>query len=146
MLAYAFVYFYLQKQHQKTSIFSIKKNLILISALCPRPVHRGSWCLTLFRVRKCFDAAYADRRKYRQTSYYVIVAKLSEKRITLVCCFSQREVVGIYRRGVLHLILSYTYLMLLYMYYGVNFIAETNIMTIACQCGLNLITTRFIIQ
>lgn len=96
--------------------------------------------------RKCFDAAYADRRKYRQTSYYVIVAKLSEKRITLVCCFSQREVVGIYRRGVLHLILSYTYLMLLYMYYGVNFIAETNIMTIACQCGLNLITTRFIIQ
>lgn len=50
MLAYAFVYFYLQKQHQKTSIFSIKKNLILISALCPRPVHRGSWCLTLFRV------------------------------------------------------------------------------------------------
>lgn len=37
--------------------------------------------------RKCFYAAYADRRKYRQTSYFVIVAKLSQKRITLVCRF-----------------------------------------------------------
>lgn len=100
-------------------------------------------CNTFQSQRKCFDAAFADNKKYRQTSYFVIVAKLSEKRITLVCCFSLRERVGTYRRGVLHLILSYTNLMLLY--YGINFIAETITMTIACQWGLYLITTRFII-
>lgn len=49
MLAYAFVYFYLQERHPKTSIFS-KKQLDFNICTCPRPVHRGSCCVTLFRV------------------------------------------------------------------------------------------------
>lgn len=36
MLSYAFVYFYLQEQHTKTSIFLLKNNLIFYFCIMPK--------------------------------------------------------------------------------------------------------------
>lgn len=39
-----------------------KNSLILISAFCPRPIHRGSWCdTTYYEGEQCLDAAFEER-------------------------------------------------------------------------------------